>query len=102
KQINERMASDKAWESRILEFQKSLDEERDKRLQAETAVKDLRAQMQTLSDHIGRVLREKELTEKEFADWDRQRKELHGTLHKKDEMITMLSATFQNLLKKPQ
>ncbi|MEE8424543.1 MAG: hypothetical protein V3S11_01875, partial [Elusimicrobiota bacterium] len=47
KQINERMASDKAWESRILEFQKSLDEERDKRLQAETAVKDLRAQMQT-------------------------------------------------------
>ena len=35
------------------------------------------------------------------AEWDKDRQALEAQLRKKDEMVTMLSATFQNLLKKP-
>ncbi|MFC1679483.1 hypothetical protein ACFL2T_04660, partial [Elusimicrobiota bacterium] len=102
KQIEDRTASDKLWEGRILDFQKAVADEREQRLAAEGAVSELRAQTQTLSDHIARVLRDKETTEKKFSEWDKERETLEETMHKKDEMIGMLSSTFQNLLKKPE
>ncbi|MFH2204445.1 MAG: hypothetical protein ABIJ96_15115 [Elusimicrobiota bacterium] len=101
-QISERMASEERWEKKILEFQKLLNDEKDKRLQAEQANSDLRAQSQTLADHIARVLREKESTEKEFAQWHHEREELKAALMKKDDMVGMLSSTFKNILKKPE
>lgn len=101
RQIEERLESDKRWEAKIIDMQRLMGDERHKRLQADSTIADLRSQMQTLSDHMTRVLQEKESIEKEFTQWSRQRDELAATLRKKDEMIGMLSSTFQNLLRKP-
>ena len=101
RQIDERLLSDKRWEEKVLEVQKLLDEERRRRLDGESAISELRAQLQTLSENIGRALRGKEEAEGRFGQWGREREELLSTLRKKDEMIGMLSSTFQNLLKKP-
>jgi len=102
KQIEDRTASDKRWEERILEFQNAVDDERERRLTSEQSAADLRAKVQTLSDHIAGVLREKERAEKSAAEWVQHRDEVEATLRKKDEVIGMLSTTFQNLLKKPE
>jgi chromosome segregation ATPase len=101
RQISERTAGDRAWEEKVLELQKSSDEERGKRMQAEQSCADARAQMQALTDHISRLIREKDAVEGRFTDWERQRREMDDQLHKKDEMLGMLSTTFRNILKKP-
>ncbi|MFH1726474.1 MAG: hypothetical protein ABII00_17830 [Elusimicrobiota bacterium] len=101
RQVEGRMESDKGWEGRIVEHQKLLNDERENRLRAEETVSELRARIQTLSEHMSRALREKDAVEKSSSGWDKEREELDATLRKKDEMISMLSATFQNLLKKP-
>ena len=100
-QIDERLNSDRKWESKILEFQTLLNDEKEKRLQEEQKNSDLRAQIQSLTDHMSRVIRDKETTDQEFSNWHVQKEELLATLRKKDEMIGMLSSTFKNILKKP-
>ena len=57
---------------------------------------DLRGQVATLSAHMTRALQDKATQ----ASWDQERQELLATLKKKEEMIAMLSNTFQNLIKK--
>ncbi|MFA6091710.1 MAG: hypothetical protein WCU88_04425 [Elusimicrobiota bacterium] len=101
RQISDRTAGDQAWEEKVLELQKAADEERGKRMQAEQACSDARAQMQALTDHISRLIREKDAVESRFTDWERQRREMDDQLRKKDEMLGMLSTTFRNILKKP-
>ncbi|HBL18839.1 MAG TPA: hypothetical protein DD417_19280 [Elusimicrobia bacterium] len=101
KQIEARTESDKRWEAKIVEFQSALNDERERRTAATQSASDLRAQVATLSDHIAKVLREQDGKEKLHADWAKEREGIEATLRKKDEMIAMLSSTFQNLLKKP-
>jgi len=101
RQIEERSRSDSAWEEKVLERQTLIVDEREKRAKAELGVSDLRAQAQTLTDHLSRVLREKETTEARGLQWQKEREELLEQLRKKDDMIAMLSSTFRNLLKKP-
>jgi chromosome segregation ATPase len=101
KQVEARMESDRRWEEKVLDFQKLLNDESEKRLQAEHTASDLRAQIQTLSNHITSVIRDKESAEQEQVEWQTKKQETQESLRKKDEMIAMLSATFQNLLKKP-
>jgi chromosome segregation ATPase len=101
-QLQEKLESDRLWGEKMSQQQKILEQEREARLHAEQLGSDLRAQLQTLTDHLSRVLREKESDEGKFAQWDKEREQLLNTLRKKDEMIAMLSATFQNLLKKPE
>ena len=73
-------------------------DEKEARLQAEQTISDLRAQSQTISDHMARVLREKEGADAEFAQWAQDREKLQAQLRKKDEMIGMLSSTFKNII----
>lgn len=100
RQIEGRMESDRAWEAKLIEHQKLLNDERDAKLKAEQAACDLRSQQQTITDHVTRVLREKEAVEKGFEAWQKEKEELLAALRKKDEMVGMLSSTFRNLLKK--
>lgn len=101
RRIEERTRSEGAWEARLLELQKLVTDEREQRAKAELSISELRAQAQTLSDHLGRVLREKETTDARGLQWQKEREDLLEQLRKKDDMIAMLSATFRNLLKKP-
>lgn len=100
-QIEARLAAEKAWEARLAEFQELLEDERGKRLQAERAAADLEERARTLTDHFTRQLKGLEEEGRRTGDWDRERRELTAALRKKEEMISMLSATFRNLLKKP-
>ncbi len=100
RQIEGRMESDRAWEAKLLEHQKLVNDEREAKLKAEQIACELRAQQQTITDHVARVLREKEAVEKGFEAWQKEKEELLGSLRKKDEMVGMLSSTFRNLLKK--
>jgi chromosome segregation ATPase len=100
-QIDSRTDSDRRWEARILDMQKRVDDEREKRLKTEESTSALRDQINTLSEHLSRVLKEKERTEHQYGEWLRERENIQASLKKKDEMIGMLSSTFQNLLKKP-
>ncbi|MFA5139786.1 MAG: hypothetical protein WC728_11200 [Elusimicrobiota bacterium] len=101
-QIEARLESDRRWEEKLNQFQRLLDEERQKRADSEAAASDLRNQVRSLSDHIGQVVRQKEETERGAGEWLKEREELLASLRKKDEMISMLSSTFKNLLKKPE
>lgn len=99
--IEERALSDGAWEEKIVEYQKLANDAREKTSRAEQASTDLRCQVQTLGDHLSRLVREKEAVESRYGQWQKEQEELAQELQKKDEMIAMLSATFRNLLKKP-
>ncbi|MBI3550467.1 MAG: hypothetical protein HY078_15625 [Elusimicrobia bacterium] len=92
--------AEKALEAREAERVKETAEERQRRQAVEQQAAELRAQIQTLTDHITKALRDKDRAESQAAGWVKERDELLSTLRKKDEMIAMLSATFQNMLKK--
>lgn len=102
RQIDERAEGDRAWEARVLELQRRVNEERGGKLSASERTAELEDRLKTLSEHVARALKEKELVETRYAAWDKDRQALEAQLRKKDEMVTMLSGTFQNLLKKPQ
>ncbi len=102
RQIDERAEGDRAWESRVLELQRRVNEERGGKLTSAERAAELEDRLKTLSEHVARALREKDLAEQRHAAWDKDRQALEAQLRKKDEMVTMLSSTFQNLLKKPQ
>lgn len=94
--------ADSQWDRRLKDLEKRLGEERDARLDAARQACDLRAQAATLTDHIARLAREKEAVEGRSSGWKEERESLLAALRKKDEMISMLSATFQSLTgKKP-
>ncbi|HEX4046733.1 MAG TPA: hypothetical protein VH309_02815, partial [Elusimicrobiota bacterium] len=59
-----------------------------------------RAQMGTLAEQTARSLQERDSTLARFSDWEKERQRLLEVVRKKDEMISLLSATFQGALKK--
>jgi len=59
-----------------------------------------RAQVAALAAQSARTLQERDSIVARFSDWDKDRQRLLETLRKKDEMISLLSATFQGALKK--
>jgi len=86
-------------EARLLEARRALDIERRSRENAEQLIADLRRQMQSLTEHLARVVSAHDPSNP--ASWEKERAELADALRRKDEWIAMLSATFQGLLQKP-
>ena len=101
RQIDERADADRAWEARVLELQRRVNEERGAKLAADGRAAELDDRLKTLSEHLARALREREGADRRVSEWDKDRAALETQLRKKDEMVAMLSSTFQNLLKKP-
>lgn len=99
RQIAVRADADKAWEQRLREAESRADAERERREQGERRLADLEAQIQTLGGHMARTLEEREKAQAQASSWRQEREDLLAAIRKKDEMISLLSATFQNLLK---
>lgn len=102
RQIDERADGDRAWEARVIELQRRVNEERSSKLNAESRAAELEDRLKTLSEHVAKALRDKDQVEQRHAQWSKDRQAIEAQLRKKDEMVAMLSSTFQNLLKKPQ
>lgn len=88
-QIDERRASEERLTHRI-------NEEMSNRL----AVAELRSQIATLTEHMAKALQEKDAALKMGEGWRGEREQLLSALRKKEEMLAMLSTTFQGMLKK--
>jgi DNA repair exonuclease SbcCD ATPase subunit len=98
--LEERRAADEEAEKRVAELRRLLGEETARRASAEGAAHDARAQMGALAEQTARSLQERDGTMARFSDWEKERQRLLDALRKKDEMISLLSATFQGALKK--
>ncbi len=98
--IEERRAADEDAEKRTAELRRLLGEEAGRRAAAEGAALDSRGQMGSLAEQTARTLRERDGVVARFADWEKERQRLLEVVRKKDEMISLLSSTFQGALKK--
>jgi DNA repair exonuclease SbcCD ATPase subunit len=82
------------------ELRQRLGEEAARRASAEGAAIDARSQMGALAEQTARTLQERDATVARYSDWEKERQRLLDIVRKKDEMISLLSATFQGALKK--
>ena len=98
--LEERRAADEENEKRFVELKKTLTEEASRRASAEGAAFDARGQMGALAEQTARSLQERDTTLARYSDWEKERQRLLDVIRKKDDMITLLSATFQGALKK--
>jgi DNA repair exonuclease SbcCD ATPase subunit len=86
-------ASDAAWRKRLEEVNTRL-------ASAEASASEARAQLGALAGQSARALQERDATLARFSAWEVERQRLLEIVRKKDEMISLLSATFQGALKK--
>jgi len=98
-QIAQRSQSDQEWSRRVSELQELLSQERQARLSEAEALSELRSRMATLSEHLAKALQEKQAAEAGSSSWSQERERLLSSIREKDEMISMLTATFQKLMK---
>lgn len=99
--LEERRDADLAAEARLNELRQKLGEEASRRASAEGGAFDARSQMGALADQSARAMKERDAVLARFSEWDKERQRLLDVIRKKDEMISLLSATFQGALKKP-
>lgn len=100
-QIQERARSEADWAARWSQSQDRAAQETLRAGQEAAAVSEARAQVTVVSEHMTRALQEKDTILNRFAGWEKDRQALLKTIRDKDEMIAMLSSSFQNILKKP-
>lgn len=100
KAVEDRRGSDDAAETALIELRRRLDAEAARRAAAEGAAVDSRAQMTALAEQSARAFAERDAVLARFAQWEKERQTLLDALRKKDEMIALLSSTFQGALKK--
>jgi hypothetical protein len=95
--IEERRDAAAADDARLTELR----QEAGRRASAEAAAADARSQMGTLAEQTARALQERDSVLARFSEWEKERQRLTEIIRKKDEMISLLSSTFQGALKKP-
>jgi chromosome segregation ATPase len=98
--FEERRAAGEEAEKRFVELKKTLLEEASRRASAEGAAFDARGQMGALAEQTARSLQERDTTLARYSNWEKERQRLLDVIRKKDDMISLLSATFQGALKK--
>ncbi|MDD5629042.1 MAG: hypothetical protein PHU21_08255, partial [Elusimicrobia bacterium] len=99
-QVDGRAQAEADWTTRLQELQKRLDTELARGGELAASVAELRAQVATLSEHMTKALQEKDAVVSRFGGWGPEREKLLQTIREKDEMISLISSTFQGLLKK--
>ena len=67
---------------------------------SDLAAFDARGQMGALAEQTARSLQERDAALARYSDWEKERQRLLDAIRKKDDMISLLSATFQGALKK--
>ncbi|MFI5362639.1 MAG: hypothetical protein ACHQ49_11770 [Elusimicrobiota bacterium] len=98
--LEERRAADEETDKRIADLRKLLGDESVRRAAAEASAADARSHMASLAEQTARSLQERDGTLARYSDWEKERQRLLDTIRKKDEMISLLSSTFQGALKK--
>ncbi|MEK7384491.1 MAG: hypothetical protein AAB262_14560, partial [Elusimicrobiota bacterium] len=98
--IEERRKADADAEAQAALLRKRLEEEAARRDLCEGAAGNARAGMAAMADQLARTLQERDATLARFSEWEKERQRNLETLQKKDEMISLLSATVQGALKK--
>lgn len=98
-QIEDRGKAESEWARKLEELRQGFARETQERAKESAAVSELRAQIATLSDHLARALRENDSVEGRTSSWENERQSLLSALKEKEEMISMLNATFQNMLR---
>jgi chromosome segregation ATPase len=99
-EANLRKASDESWAQRCSDLQKRLEAQIAETQKEAAAFRDLQGQMAVLTNHATRSIMEKDAALQSSAAWSEERARLLEALRKKDELLTMLSSSFQNVLKK--
>ncbi len=92
--------SEEDWDKRYSELEQRLRSEIENRIKETGVSEDLRGQLTTLSSQLARTIQEKEAVQSRSASWEEERKKAQLALEKKEEMIGLLSHTFQTMLKK--
>ncbi len=82
------------------QWRRRLDDAAARLAAAESAAADARAQLGALAGQSARALQERDAELARLSAWEKERAKLLEVLRKKDEMISLLSATFQGALKK--
>jgi DNA repair exonuclease SbcCD ATPase subunit len=98
--VSERRELEASAASADAEWRTRVQEASSRAAAAEAAAADLRSQLSALAGQSARAAQERDAVVTRFSDWDNERRRLLETLRKKDEMISLLSATFQGALKK--
>ncbi len=99
-QVEERDGSQAAWQQRLSAAGRELEEQAQRASAAESAAGALRGQIATLAEQLSRAVQERDEVLRRFSSWEEDRRKLLETIREKDEMISMLNATFQGVLKK--
>ena len=99
-QVEARVQAESAWTARLQETHKRLEAELARGSELSATVAELRAQIATLTEHMTKALQDKDAVVNRFGAWSQEREKLLQNIHEKDEMISMLSSTFQGMLKK--
>jgi chromosome segregation ATPase len=99
-QLDARAQSEADWTARFQDLQKRLEAELAKGSALAATSAELRAQVATLSEHMAKALQDKNAVVNRFGVWSQEREKLLQTIRQKDEMISMLSSSFQGMLKK--
>ena len=100
RELEARRCAEAETQARITMLSKLLEEESARRALLESAAIDVRARLAVLADQVARVYQEKETVMARFSDWEKERQRLLTVVRSKDEMISLLSSTFQETLKK--
>jgi chromosome segregation ATPase len=99
-QLDGRVQAESDWLARLQELQKRLEAELARGGELNATIAELRAQVATLTEHMTKALQDKDAIVNRFGSWSQERENLLRTIREKDEMISMLSSTFQGMLKK--
>ncbi len=99
-QIAERVRSEAAWGAKLSQAQDRTAAETARAAKEAVSVSEARSQLTVVSDQMMRALQDRDAILNRFAAWEKDRQTLFKTIRDKDEMIAMLSSSFQNILKK--
>ncbi|MBI5208933.1 MAG: hypothetical protein HY927_03060 [Elusimicrobia bacterium] len=95
-----RRASDESWAKKAAELQARLDEQTDLVFKEAAASRELRSQLATLSTHAAKALQEKDAAIQQNSSWPAERAQLLEAIKKKDDLLSVISSAFPNLLTK--
>jgi chromosome segregation ATPase len=98
--IEERGLTEESWRAKVVQMEQRITAEIELRARESTVVSELRTQLTTLTEHLTKSLQEKEQIAARHSTFEQQQHKLNMTIQEKDEMISMLNAAFQNMLKK--
>ncbi len=99
--VDQNLKDQQASDARLRELQAQTAADKQKSAEEAASAADLKAKLAALSQEVARLVMERDTSSGRQNAWEGERAQLMETLRKKEEMLGLLSSTFQNLIKKP-